>query len=98
MCIFCELEGKVEEIGKYFGYPDCCIQWQKSQVENNSFELNETQHKINQGFGFMPCPECAEKVLKNETTIQGLIKNRICKTPYPFEDDPKELIKYLKNE
>jgi hypothetical protein len=101
MCLFCDLEDKTKEIGEYFGYPPCCIQWQIDTLNSKDElkdPLNLMQKQINERFGFMPCPSCAEKVYKKEITISGLIQNRICKTPYPKEGDINELIKYLKND
>lgn len=75
-------ENKYENVwklyGEYFGYPKCCIE---SFDKQNKFTRN--QRYVHKRKGFIPCDSCAEKILNNETTIEGLIKDRICSLPYP---------------
>jgi hypothetical protein len=71
------------EWGRYFGYPECCIQW---FVENRVDKfpdlppLTPQQDAIHGNNGFIPCPTCAEKVTAK--TIGILITNRVCPIPY----------------
>jgi hypothetical protein len=70
--------------GKYYGYPDCCID---SFVNRGLFrELSREQKRVHKNYGFIPCPECAKKIVEGKTTLEGLIKNRECKTPFPIDD------------
>lgn len=82
--------------GIFFGYPDCCSTWFVKRNEGEvPFKLTPIQVKIDTGYGFLPCPECAKKVYKEKSPIEGLIKNRICSTPYP-QEDLKQLKKYIR--
>lgn len=67
------------KLGKYLGYPDCCVTW---FIERNTYELTIEQEAVHGGMGFVPCPECAKKVSKE--TIHTLIKGRQCPTPFPI--------------
>jgi hypothetical protein len=65
-------------LGKYYGYPSCCI---------DSFVINtpktHIQQFVHKGLGFIPCNSCATKIMNGENTIEELIKNRICRIPFP---------------
>lgn len=73
------------ERGLYFGYPKCCIKWfSEERIEvhpNNHKQLTPQQEAVHGFRGFIPCPECAEKITHD--TIHELIKNRICNRAYP---------------
>jgi len=75
-------------LGKYFGYPDCCIKFFEKRV-NEIFTTGKSKLTIKQqelsdlGTGFIPCEKCAEKI--NKETLHKLIKNRICKNEFPIE-------------
>lgn len=83
---------KVAIIGKFFGYPKCCINWFINNRMINWKPLDEQQELVNGNKGFIPCPECAKKVTKE--TLSSLIKNRVCSTPFPVDKDDG-LDKYL---
>lgn len=71
------------EMGRYFGYPDCCIQWFiTDRVEKfpDYPPLTAQQEVVHGNNGFIPCPTCAEKVTAE--TIGTLIVNRQCSEPY----------------
>jgi hypothetical protein len=72
-------------MGRYFGYPECCIKWfSEKRIEVHPFmhEPLTPKQEAAHGFrGFIPCPECAEKVTHD--TIHELIKNRVCNRAYP---------------
>ena len=36
--------------------------------------------------GFIPCPSCADKVLKGQLKLKDLIINRKCKKEFPKDD------------
>jgi hypothetical protein len=72
------------ERGSYYGYPKCCID---AFIKPPLFKkLSKEQNAVHKNHGFIPCKECAKKVYGGETTIEGLIKNRECKTPFPIDD------------
>ncbi len=60
-------------IGKYYGYPDCCIK---------AFDLNKKKLKHDKffGSGFLPCPDCFNKDISD--IIQYINNNRICSIPF----------------
>lgn len=66
---------KFELLGKYFGYPECCT---KSFIRLPIYERSLVQKSVHKNTGFIPCHECAMKIINKETTLSGLIKNRIC--------------------
>lgn len=75
------------ELGKHFGYPDCCIEWFNDRFFGTvPFELTEAQDKVNNSKGFIPCPTCADRVHSGEIKIEELITNREHPVPYPKED------------
>ncbi len=60
-------------IGKYYGYPDCCIK---------SFDLNKKKLKHNAffGSGFVPCSDCFSKDISQ--LICNINLNRLCSIPF----------------
>jgi hypothetical protein len=70
---------KWAEMGLYFGYPDCCI---KDFCERG-YKTTKEQQAVHNNYGFVPCPKCSQKILNGKETLESLIKNRICKTPFP---------------
>lgn len=71
------------ELGRYFGYPDCCIEafldrlYTPGDVLEDSNKVNNKMH----GTGYVPCPDCYEK--SKEELISTIKANRICKEPFP---------------
>jgi hypothetical protein len=69
---------RYELLGKYYGYPKCCI---------DSFILDikrtRNQRYVHKGLGFIPCNNCATKIMNGENTIEQLIKNRIFSKEFP---------------
>lgn len=67
-----QIKYRYELIGKYYRYPKCCI---------DSFiidtERTQNQRYLHKGLGFIPCNNCATKIINGENTIEQLIKNRI---------------------
>lgn len=68
-------------MGRYYGYPQCCIDWFTSTPIGRP--LTNQQELVHGNKGFIPCPSCAEKV--NQSTIDSLIRNRSCPNAYPKE-------------
>lgn len=82
-------------MGKFFGYPDCCIQEFLERARRvfeaipKGFLAIEEASKVNDiqknyNFGFIPCIQCASKIRPGEE--KTLIKNRVCKSKYPGDD------------
>ena len=95
--------------GEYYGYPECCIQdflnrataldYHYPTDKNASVEISPEQDSVHKNYGFIPCHECAKKIIWESTTLEGLIKDRKCPNPFPIEEDgydprkgPKEAI------
>jgi hypothetical protein len=85
----------VKEAGQYYGYPECCIEWfiTRALTFPGMPPLTPAQAAAHGGRGFVPCPECAEKVTAE--TIHTLIKERQCIHPYPKDDDDVEFERKL---
>jgi hypothetical protein len=77
-------------IGKYFGYPNCCIE---SFLKEK--KINKKQLKVSNGTGFIPCSECVKKITRE--TLGTLINNRICPTAFP-EVDEKHFDEFFKGQ
>lgn len=78
--------------GKYFGYPECCI----DAFSNRKFLNSHTdeQKEVSNGTGFIPCQKHALEILAGKIKIDDLITNRECKFPFPQESElstPEEL-------
>lgn len=71
----------ISKMGKYYGYPECCI---KSFV--NLFHLNQKsaeQEKVHMSTGFIPCHEHAMEILAGRIVIEDLIlKSRLYPRPF----------------
>lgn len=83
------------EVGKYLGYPECCIKWfSEERIEkplDQITELTDKQEAVHSGTGFIPCPVCAEKVTKD--TLFTLIKDRKCTTSFPNAENFRSIRK-----
>lgn len=66
-------------LGKYYGYPQCCI---------DSFRKLEhvfgESRKLT-GTGYIPCLKCNKKSVEN--LILSIQKKRICSLPFPEETE-----------
>ena len=86
-----------EEMGKYFGYPACCIKEYDAILANGGRKSPEQMliKRMHPKHGFCPCTAHARKILNGEITIESLINNRICSLPYPQEPDIEVIDEYL---
>ena len=85
-----------EELGKYFGYPECCIREYNAILAKGGRKSPEqllvrSQHN----HGFTPCTAHARRILLGVITVESLIRNRICPLPYPVEPDIEVIDEYL---
>lgn len=81
------MSAKFIALGVYFGYPECCT---KSFIEQPVYERSLVQKSVHKNHGFIPCHECAMKIVNGEETLEGLIKNRVCRTPFPDEGSQED--------
>lgn len=84
-----------DDLGTHFGYPQCCINsfWKTRGALGNKKGAEAGNYT-----GFIPCPQCAERVLSGEVRLEELIVNR--EHPHPFpqqkrEDMPKSFNTWL---
>jgi len=75
-------ELKWTKLGQYFGYPNCCI----IDFCERGYTMTEEQEAVHSGTGFVPCPNCAGKILRGEATLEGLLLDRQCPMPFPNDD------------
>lgn len=76
--------------GNFYGYPKFCIDWFCSRLETDNSILEE-QNMVHKNTGFIPCINCSQKILRGEETLNTLIKNRKCKTSFPFVKTAKNI-------
>lgn len=74
-------KSSMEQLGRYFGYPECCIQYFVHIRIESMPPLTPKQEAVHGNTGFIPCPTCAEKVTAE--TLHTLIHNRSCPHPFP---------------
>jgi hypothetical protein len=85
-------ENRITSIGLYFGYPECCITYFTNHIYNGrkpiicKKPISRIQSRVSKHKGFIPCPYCSWKIISKQTTIENLIKNRICNTNYPVHN------------
>jgi hypothetical protein len=72
-----------ETNGKWFGYPECCINDFVTRGENDFIRPTRNQSKISNHSGFIPCSYCSWKVLSKQCKLEDLIDKR--RAPYPFK-------------
>lgn len=71
-----------DELGVYFGYPQCCI---TSFSVTMGIVYNKLGKQAGNETGFVPCPICAKRVLSGAIKLENLITNRECNTPFPHD-------------
>lgn len=82
------MENFFKILGTFFGYPECCSSWFEDRFEGKlEFKLTADQLEMEEGAGFIPCPECATRIKSQGLTPADLIKDRIAQEPYPDWDD-----------
>lgn len=89
---------KLRLSGKYFGYPTCCIDWFINERIVKYSRLTKAQDAVHNNKGFIPCPACAESLLKEKQPITSLIKDRICPVNYPNQTPEYETEAWLKEQ
>ncbi len=81
---------KFHSLGIYYGYPDCCTKYFVRNIlcigrfaAPIKKSPSRIQSRAGKHSGYIPCPYCAWKIVTKQTTIENLIKNRICEFPFP---------------
>lgn len=72
--------------GKYFGFPDCCIDY--FMVNAGNWDLRYSEGFPLQGTGYVPCPCCLNK--SEQELINTINSKRFCPTEFPHEGIFKE--------
>lgn len=75
-------------LGRYFGYPDCCIEDFLYRVElikalrKQGLKPKPPKRKL-QGTGYVPCPKCNK--LDAATLVRTINANRGHDKPFPID-------------
>jgi hypothetical protein len=70
--------------GKFYGYPTCCITSFVNDITGTN-KRTPSQLQVHNGSGFIPCHNCATKIIMGQTTLEQLITERICSTEFPTQ-------------
>jgi hypothetical protein len=70
-------------LGLYLGYPECCA---KSFIDTMGAVNNKLGGEVSDGTGFIPCPQCAQRVKDQEIKLEDLIGIRHHSLPFPEEN------------
>jgi hypothetical protein len=81
MCQFCnQTEQEIRDMGKIFGYPQCCIDEyiaDSEYMKTHDDPRNEEQIDIAiDTFGFVPCKKHAKLIASGETTVALILINK----------------------
>ena len=79
--------------GEFYGYPSCCITSFQKVVVGES-PIHASQLKAGQGSGFIPCLECATKVINGICELKDIIlPTRKCEGQFPKGHSLKAKVK-----
>jgi hypothetical protein len=78
-------------LGKFYGYPECCIQ---NFIIVQPEQRTENQ-KLAMKHGFVPCHNCADDIVKKNIKIDNLIVKRKASTPFPIPPSDVETIDFF---
>jgi len=87
------------EMGKHYGYPECCIT-KFYNNDNNNLKLRQEKYQF--VYGYLPCNNCYE-LLENGMNINNLLINRKCNSlidkdhPLNYDDETSQQ-QYFLNE
>jgi hypothetical protein len=70
--------------GDYYGYPSCCIKaFHRMLLKDLKFNEISVERQSATKHGFVPCKNCAIKIVKGEIMIETLIQpTRQCPKPF----------------
>lgn len=69
-----------DDLGKFLGFPDCCIKAFLKQMN----EMRPPSHERLKGTGYVACSDCVDKYTDMEL-MSKITVNRLCPTPFPDE-------------
>lgn len=80
---------KLKELGLYFGYPECCVDFFSKAVIDLFNGQGKPPAQYLDGFdgsqldgtGYIPCPDCFKK--PHDELIEYIKAHRQCPTPFP---------------
>lgn len=92
-------EQHLQEVGKFLGYPKCCInEFIENVRTNTAFGWKRDlagQYKGAWSGGFIPCTKHAARIIDEGKLVHRIIRNRISSRPFPHSS-PFEFSCYLK--
>jgi hypothetical protein len=78
------------KVGRALGYPECCI------AEFGLYFPTSRQKSAAESTGFIPCPQCTEKVLSRELHLEDLITNRNpALPPFPKAWNVRDMLQHI---
>lgn len=83
-----------EKAGRFFGFPQCCIDEYKVKQVLRNFPWRPGEKEIVGDKGFRPCEMHYKQIILGDIKLEDIISDRKCSTPFPF---PKLVTWDLKN-
>jgi hypothetical protein len=68
-------------LGKFYGYPDCCINQFINKITNYEKHTKD-QIKVSKYKGFIPCKYHTKLILDGKMILEDLINDRKCKKEF----------------
>lgn len=81
-----------KEKGKYYGYPQCCIDAFCDRIDLN---ITPAQEQVIDNHGFIPCHDHALMIISGKATLESIIENRQCIYDYPMDDHDAQIVKFI---
>ena len=81
-----------KEKGKYYGYPQCCIDAFCDRIDLN---ITPAQEQVIDNHGFIPCHDHALMIISGKATLESLIENRQCIYDYPMDDHDAQIVQFI---
>lgn len=82
--------------GRYFGFPECCIQEFLPRIDMSTEDMLKEEPRKLDGTGYMPCSVCNEK--PEAELIKVINSNRRSPQAFPIEEiDEKHMSSILKD-
>lgn len=70
-------------IGRYFGYPECCLTDMAGLIQRKTSTIYD-------GTGYKPCEACAKRPM--EDVLKEIAERRACPTPFPDDSGFDEIL------
>ena len=95
---FAKREMSQNELGRYFGYPECCIDYfnTRGKLIKNKQTCNDITSSVSCNKGFIPCINCATQIVDGKIKLEDLITNRECETAFPNDDGIRVIYRRLR--